>query len=407
MFTFIRIAWRNVVRNPARSLITIGAVAFGLGALIFLKSFVTGADHQMIANYTDLLIGHVQVHKRGFQKNMGLDKSIKNPSKLARSLLSVPYIKAWSPRVKDFALVSSPESSAGVLLMGIDPVNERYLSTLHERVRAGKYLNKGDDDKIVIGKQLAENLRVGLGDKVVVMSQGADGSLSAGAFTVAGLLDAGGEEIDKSLAVITLKAAQDLLVLEQKISEIAIKTTSLEDVDQAVEILKNKLDLKQFEVLSWKEISPMTYQWMQFDQVFTGLILIIVLIIVSSGILNTILMSVLERKREFGIMSALGTKPDQIIFVVAVESFFLGAIGALIGGLGGVGLSQYFGTRGIDLSAASDALNSFYIGSIIYPKIDAASVGLYICVVLMISIIVSMVPARRAARLKPVDALAG
>ena len=130
------------------------------------------------------------------------------------------------------------------------------------------------------------------------------------------------------------------------------------------------------------------------------------LFIVSTGILNTILMSILERRHEFGIMSALGTKPDQIIFVVTVECFFLGGLGCLFGGLGGVGLSHYFAGRGIDLSSISDALNSFYIGSVIYPKLDYASIGLYICIVLMVSIIVSMVPARRAARLKPVDALA-
>ncbi len=407
MTIFIRIAWRNVVRNPARSLITIGAVAFGLAALIFLKSFVTGADHQMVANYTDLFIGHIQIHKLGFQKNMGLDKSINNPYSLARSLLDVPSVKAWSPRVKDFALVSSAENSAGVLLMGIDPINERHLSTLHERVRAGRWLEEGDDDKIVIGRQLAENLSVGLDDKIVVMSQGADGSLSASAFTVAGLLDAGGEEVDKSLAVITLSAAQDLLVLNRKISEIAIKATSLEEVDRTVKALRDKIDGQQFEVLSWKEISPMTYQWLQFDQVFTGLILVIVLLIVSTGILNTILMSVLERKREFGIMTALGTKPDQIVFLVAMESFILGSVGALAGGLAGYGLSRFFGARGIDLSAISDALNSFYIGSVIHPKADLASVGLYVGVILVVSVAVSMVPAHRAARLKPVDALAG
>jgi len=407
MMIFIRIAWRNVVRNPSRSFITIGAVAFGLTALIFLKSFVSGADYQMISNYTDLLVGHVQVHKRGFQDNMGLEKSINNPYKLARALLKVPYIKAWSPRVKDFALISSPKSSAGILLMGIDPINEKHLSTLYKRVSSGRYLEKTDDDKVLIGRQLAENLSVGLNDKIVLMSQGADGSLAAGAFTVAGLLDAGSEEIDKNLAVITLAAAQRLLVLDQKISEIAIRASSLGDVERAIEVLRKEIDPAQFEILSWKEISPMTYQWVQFDQVFTGLILLIVLLIVSTGILNTILMGILERKRELGIMMALGTKPDQVVFVVAVESFFLGAIGVLIGGLAGWGLTELFGDIGIDLSMVSDALNNFYIGSVIYPKLDGPSVGLYICIILIVSIIVSMVPAQRASHLKPVDALMG
>lgn len=405
MSTFTKIAWRNITRNPHRSFITIAAVAVGLASLIFLKGFVDGADHQMVENYTDLLIGHIQIHKAGFQKNMGLEKSISDPEALMASFKGAPGVSSLAARIKDFALISSPESSSGIVLFGIDPIAEKKVSCLHQRVRNGKFLNKDDHDKIIIGKGLAEHLKVTAGDKVVLMSQGADGSLAASAYEICGIVEAGTEEIDKNLALITLKAAQDLLVMNGKVSEIVVKAGSLETIDALAETLKAKINTKKFEVLSWKEISPMTYQWLRFDQVFTSLILFIVLLVVAAGILNTVLMGVLERVREFGIMLALGTKPSQITSMVTAESFFLGLIGVLSGSSLGIGLVVLFGTTGINLSAISSALNSFYIGSVIYPRLDAASFVIYAAVVLSVSMIVSIFPARKASRLSPIEAI--
>jgi ABC-type lipoprotein release transport system permease subunit len=405
MSTFTKIAWRNITRNQYRSSITIAAVAVGLASLIFLKAFVDGADHQMVENYTDLLIGHIQVHKAGFQKNMGLEKSIADPEALIASFKGTTGVSALAARVKDFCLISSPESSSGIVLFGIDPVAERKVSNLHKRLRSGKFLDKEDHDKIIIGKDLAEHLRVTTGDKVVLMSQGADGSLAASAYEVCGIVEAGAEEIDKNLALITLKAAQDLLVMNGKVSEIVVKAGSLETIDALAETLREKINTKKFEVLTWKEISPMTYQWLQFDQVFTSLILFIVLLVVAAGILNTVLMGVLERTREFGIMLALGTKPSQITSMVTAESFFLGLIGVAFGSGLGLSFVILFGVIGINLSAISSALNSFYIGSVIYPRMDVVSFVIYAAVVLLVSMIISIFPARKASRLSPIEAI--
>ncbi|MBI5873810.1 MAG: ABC transporter permease [Candidatus Omnitrophica bacterium] len=405
MNTFTKIGWRNITRNIYRSSITIAAVAVGLASLIFLKSFIDGADRQMVENYTDLLIGHIQIHKAGFQKNMGLEKSISGPEALISSFKSTPGIRYAVARIKDFALASSPESSSGIMLFGIDPTAETKISILHKRIRQGRFLEKDDDDKIVIGRSLADHLKVATGDKVVLMSQGADGSMAAAAYEVCGIVEAGAEEIDKGLALITLKAAQELLVMGNKVSEIVVKADSLEKIDDIKEILKSKVNTNKFEVLTWKEISPMTYQWLQFDQVFTGLILFIVLLVVAAGILNTVLMGVLERTREFGIMLALGTKPSQITKMVTMESLFLGLFGVLIGSVAGLGLVIFFGKIGINLSAISSALNSFYIGSVIYPRLDAMSFCLYAAIVLLVSMLVSIFPAKKASRLSPIEAI--
>jgi ABC-type lipoprotein release transport system permease subunit len=405
MITFIKIAWRNILRNRARSFITIAAVAAGLCALIFLKSFVDGADHQMIANYTDLLAGHIQIHKAGFQKNMGLDKSINNEESIAAVLRKTPYVAAFAPRIKEFALISSSESSAGILLLGIDPAREQGVTTLHRKIQTGTFLSGADNDAILIGRQLADNLKVTVGDKVVVMGQAFDGSIAAAAYTVCGLLDAGAEELDKSMAFITLRAAQHLFVMENRISEIAVKTRNLDEIEAATQDLRGRCNRTTFEVLNWKEISPMIYQWLQFDQVFTGLFLFIVLLVVAGGILNTILMGVLERTKEFGIMLALGTKPSQIIFMVGAESLFLGLIGAGLGTLAGAGLVLLSGHTGIDLSSVSEALNDSYIGSMVYPLLRPVSVAVYAGIVLLLSIAVSVFPAVKASRLSPIEAI--
>ena len=405
MSTFTKIAWRNIRRNTSRSLITISAVAVGLCALIFLKGFVDGADRQMVENYTDLLIGSIQIHRAGFQKNMGIEKSIADVEEIESVLYTSPDVTAFAPRIKDFALVSSTESSAGILLLGIDPVSEKKVSTLHKRLRDGKFLQKGDDKKIVLGITLAENLNVALDDKVVILSQASDGSTAAAAYEVCGIIEAGAEEIDKGLALITLKAAQELLVLEKRASEIVIKVSSLDRIDEITATLRNKIDNKKYEVLNWKDVSPMTYQWLQFDMVFTSLILVIVLIVVGSGILNTVLMGVLERIREFGIMLALGTKPSQILSMVTTESFLLGFFGVALGTGMGMGLIFFFSINGINLSVISSALNNFYIGSVVYPRFDYASIAIYALTVLVISIVVSVFPAIKASRLSPIDAI--
>ena len=165
MSTFIKIAWRNIARSPARSLITISAISIGLCSLIFLKGFVNGADQQMAENYTGLLIGHIQIHKKGFQKNMSVEKSLGGLETIKDALRKTPQTAVFSERVKDFALISSPEGSAGILLLGVDPVTEKNVSTIHKRVNKGEFLKKGDDDKILIGAQLSGNLKAELATK--------------------------------------------------------------------------------------------------------------------------------------------------------------------------------------------------------------------------------------------------
>lgn len=403
MIIFIKIAWRNILRNKYRSFITIAAIAVGFASLIFIRAFVDGSHYQMIENYTDLVSGHIQIHKSGFQANMGLQNSINEPQNIYPALSANPDIVAFSSRIKDYGLVSSTENSSGVLIMGVDPQKENKVTKLYKRVRKGKFLS--DDSQIVIGKDLAKFLKVGLNDKIVVVAQGYDGSLASALYRVCGLLDTGSDEIDKGLALITLKAAQDLFVLGDMVSEIIIRTDSADNVDAVAAQIKTKVNTHKFEVLTWKEISPILLQWVEFDIAFINIILLVVLVVVAAGILNTLLMGILERTHEFGVMLALGTKRVQIINMVGLESFILGIFGIIIGYILGASASLYFGIKGINLSVFSTALNEYYVGSIVYTRLASGYLLGYGLVVLVTSIIVSIYPAWRAANLKPVEAI--
>lgn len=403
MLIFLKIAFRNIVRNKYRSLITVAAVGIGFASLIFIRAFIDGADYQMIENYTNLVTGHIKVQKIGFQQLMGLNRSIKNPEVVESALKNMPGIIAYSPRIRETVLISSAENSGGVLLFGVDSASDKKISGLYKRIRKGGFLS--EDDEIIIGKDLAKLLKVDIGDKVIVMAQGADGSLASGAYRLCGILDAGAEEIDKGIALITLKAAQDLFVLENSVSEFTVSVKNVDKADKMAKALKSKLDLNTYEVLTWKEISPITIQWLEFDRTFANIILFIVMLVVAAGILNTVLMSVLERVREFGIMLALGTKRRQMLLMVLLESLILGFAGMISGGVLGIIICLHFNRTGIDLSTFSTALNSYYTGSIVYPRLNLEFLVMTGFIVLLTSVIVGLYPAWKIANLKPVEAV--
>ncbi len=403
--TFLKIALRNIIRNKKRTLITLSAVGFGLCALIFIRAFVEGAHKQMIENYTSLINSHIQIHKSGYHRNQKLEDYINQPEAVVDKFKEFDEIKATSLRIKAVGLVSSAESSAGVLILGIQAENEKNISRIHRLIKEGQFLNEDQQNKIILGRPLAQNLNVTAGDKVVIMSQALDGSIATGAYYIWGLWDTGVEEIDKGLVMISYKAAQDLFVMPDKASEIAVKLNSVEESQQLAQKIKDDLNSSALEVLPWQTISPSLQQWVEFDNGFIGIIVLVIMIVVAIGILNTVLMGVLERTREFGILLAIGTKPSQIVLTIALESTLLGLLGSAIGLLLGWLLTIYFGKVGIDLTIFASALNSFYIDSFVYPLLNSEQVLSSIFLVVLTSILVSIYPAWHAARLKPIEAI--
>jgi ABC-type lipoprotein release transport system permease subunit len=405
MLTFIKIAWRNILRNKNRSLITISAVGFGLGALIFIWSFVEGAHKQMVENYTSLLTSHIQIHAKGYHAKPKLESTVPHPEKVIQKIQNNPMVKASSPRVRAEGLLTSTNSSSGVFILGIDPAREPQISRLHKSIKEGQFIDSAHPRDVVLGQMLADTLDVGIGSKVVVMSQALDGSVAAGAFYVKGLLETGTEEIDRAVMLINYNYAQELFNMVDQASEIAIRVVAADKNHSIAKEIQSTLDYNFLEILPWQETSKSFQQWIEFDNGFIWLIVMVLMIVVAIGILNTVLMGVLERTRDFGVLLALGTKPKEIIQMVVWESFFLGTVGSLTGlGIGFL-LTHYFQIVGINLTVFTKALNSFYIDAVIYPVSNMTHIGISTALVLSTSIIVCLYPALRAARLKPIEAI--
>lgn len=406
MKAFLVIAWRNVLRNRRRSLITISAISFGLGAMIFLWGYIDGAHEQMKENFTGLLIGHLQIHAGGFEKNMSINRQIREPKQVATILSNTRNIVAYTPRIRSFCLFGSADNSVGGMVIGVDPTTESKVTKIHKSLISGEFLKPGKSRSIVLGKDLAENLGVGPGNKVILMGQARDGTLGAEAFRVSGLMKTGAEEIDKAIALISLDDLQEMLVLDSAVTDFVIKAGSFDVIEQVALDLRRQLPAEHFEVMTWYEISPILKQWIDFDEAFAYVFLLIVLVVIVAGILNTILMSLLERTREFGVMMSLGTKGYQLATTVGIESLMLGMLGMLGGVSLGMSVTYIFSFVGIPISGkVKEAMASFFMSDTIYPVLVFEHVFSSALIVFFCSVLISLYPAWKASRLEPVEAL--
>lgn len=405
MKTFFVIAFRNIIRNSHRSLTTIFAIVFGLAAIIFIQGFIGGINEQMIENSTSYFSGDIQINSKRFFEDKDLDNVLPQPKKVEKVLKNIKEVKSFSPRIETFALISSKEKSKGIALIGISPKKEDKVTSLYKTIKKGKFLEEGDNSSIVLGDASAKALNVSVGDKVVILSQAADGSIAAEKYKVKGIFDTGNDTIDAIYAFLTLPAMQELFVLPNDIHSYVIKLRNRKNLPAVVNTLKQKLK-GNYEINSWQKMLPSVVQAVAFHNAAGYIILIIVFLVVSIGILNTILMSVLERTREFGIMRALGTKKRQVVLTVVYESFLLGTIGIILGIILGVSINLYFGRVGLNLSNYAAAMETMPgLTGFVYPTINVSTILFSSVFVFLISILASLYPAVKASKLEPVEAI--
>lgn len=404
---FLKLAARGLLRNPRRSLITLAAVALGLAGLVFLWGYVDGINRQMIGNITSYLTGHLQIHQKGYHDDPTLDLAFGEPDGLTKKFDGQIGIAAVAPRVQGQALASGPEKTRGVLVVGVDPIRERQITTLSRTVKLGSYLDDADPTGIVLGPQVAEVLRVTVGDEVTLVTQAADGSIGAGRYRVRGIYDSGIDMIDGVYVFLTLPAAQSLYALEGRVTTLAVRLNDLAAVARATAVLQRGVGA-EFEVLGWQQILPGLADNVALHEFFTHLILFVVFVVVTLGIANTILMGVMERMREFGVMMALGTGPAQVARVVLYEALLLGLAGIALGIALGAGVVAYFGNHGIHLEQYAQAVQMMAgLTGTVYPSIGVDQLLLLSALVLATTVVASLYPAWKAAGFTPVEAIRG
>jgi len=403
----LHLAARNVLRNARRSLITLASITLSLASLIFIWGFIDGINEQMIDNSTRYISGHIQVHQQGFHEDKALYKAMRDDPQLRARLGALPHVAAIAPRVEGKALMSGTDKSRGVIVVGVDPALEPGVTTIDRAVVAGRYLRPGDGDSILLGDKTAAALGLGVGDQVVLITQAMDGSLGAGRYRVVGLFDSGIDVLDGSYVFLPLEAARELYVLWDRATAWVVRLDQRARAEAVVSRMSAELG-SRYEVLDWPRLLPSMVQMVRFHEAVTYVVLLIVLVVVAIGVGNTILMAVMERTREFGVMMALGTSQAQIVAVVVAESVLLGLAGLLAGNVLGVAITSSLTGSGLDLGQFTEAMETMPgLSGTVYPMVRWDHVALLSVLVFLISLIPPLYPAWRAARLEPVQAIRG
>ncbi|MEE8245774.1 MAG: FtsX-like permease family protein [Alphaproteobacteria bacterium] len=399
----LAIAWRNVIRNRRRSLLTAAAIAIGLAALLFLWGFNDGAHNNMMRNYQAMFVGSLQVHKSGFFQRPKLATHIAAPEPITAAL-EAAGIARWSRRLTSFALAVGAESSAGMLLVGVEPEREPRVSNVATKVVRGRFLEPGDWFACLLGEGGARKLEVELGGTVILLSQDRQGGLAAERFTLVGIVAGSDPAFDKGMVLAPLGAVQEMLVMGARVTDI-VALVPEERLDEVAAGLRRKLLGQDLEVLRWFDMFPIMREWVALDNGFYYIFLGIVLLIVVAGVTNTVLVSMIERTREFGVLMALGTRRLDVATIVVTEALIIGVVGTALGTALGLATVVLYGHLGIDLSEMTEGLSRFYMDPVIYTEIDTDHLAVTVLATFVAAAASALYPALKAIRLEPVEAI--
>ena len=400
----LRLAWRNVWRNRRRSLINVAAMGFGLAAIMFGQSMMRSLQFQLVEKATGSFTGHVRIERRDIDEPKFPDKFMTDPEPAAKLLAADPRVLVWGRRIHMTGLISSPNMSLGALICAVEPEKENLITDMATYLKEGHYLEPGTKG-IVMGKKIAGRLDVRLGEKVVLMAQAADGSMGAEAFRLVGIHETGSESFDGQMVWVPLTAMQELLGRPGQANELAGKLKNIEDADAVAADLDARIGPGNIGAMSWKKIDKEIIGIQAFQDGMLTIILGVVFIIVALGILNTQLMSLFERVREFGVLMAMGARPRWIVRLLMVESALLGLVGTAFGMAVGAALIAHFGRYGLRLPVG-DAFKYFLpFPSVIFLRPSWGMHAFACATVFLVTLLATLPPALRAGRLKPSEAL--
>ncbi len=403
----IQLSWRNIWRNPRRTAIILIAVSIGVWSMVVLGALWQGMVNQMIKNGIATMTGHLQIHQKDYRNDPVVENSISDPDRVAKVLdAHLPEKTAWSSRIRVTAVAANARHSAGVTVIGIDPDREAAVSFIAGAIRQGRYLKADDRYGILIGEALADKFGTKLGRKVVLMSQNTEREIGSRAFRITGIFKAEMEATEKQLVFISMPSARKLLKLGAGVSEYAIVLPQDDPPNLGAIVAKLQANLSTDELVEgWPAILPMVKTYVELIQSWNWIWYLVVFIAMGFGIVNTMLMAVYERMREFGVLKALGMQPGWIVKDVLTESFFL-LLGGMLIGNGVAFLTVWiFSRTGIDLTALSAGAEYAGIAKVIYPALSLRDVAIANLMVFLLGMLISVYPAIRAARFTPVEAM--
>jgi putative ABC transport system permease protein len=397
------IAWRNIWRNKKRSGILLAAIAFGLWAGLLTTGMFNGMSVQMIRSAIDTRTAHIQIHAPGFVEHPEIANVIPDGAAVLDAVRATTGVAEAAGRAVVPSMASSAATGTGVALYGVDPRAEAAISSVPRKVVEGSYIDPGGRNTCVIGRGLADKLKLETGNKIVVQAQALDGTIAGGAFRIVGIFKTVSLEFDKT-AVFALSGDVDRIFgLGGAIHEIAVRTDGLSDVDP----LRDRLAARfpKLDVETWAQLEPevnlLTSTTWQMSQVLMTLIMVALVF----GITNTMLMGVLERTRELGVLISLGMRQGLVFGMIMIETVVLSGLGGLVGAALGASTVAVLGRVGLDLGIIATGLASAGVESTLYPRLTGSEYPFVAFLVLATALLGSLYPSIKASRLAPVQAM--
>ena len=395
------LAWRNIWRNPRRTIITLIVVSVGLFSILLFAAIMQAWAQSSRDRTLTLLTGNAQIHAPGFLDDPTISHLMPAPSPALKQALDTPQITTWAPRLLVPAVIQSEYRSVPATLAAVEPAREQRLSTIPGGITQGQYLQSADSPQIILGKHLAQRLKTRPGKRVIVLAQSADGTLAEQSFRVGGLY-AGDIEIQKQYAFAGLQTAGAMLKTDGRLSEIALRLPPDAQIQNTLD--KLRAAAPDLDIRSWKQLSPLASAIDDMMGFVVYLWLWVMFLLMGFGIVNTQLMAVFERVREFGLLQALGMRPGSVLAIVALESAILVGIGVIIGIIGAV-LAVRAMAGGIDLSFFAEGAAMIGAGQTMYPTLSAPEILRLSAIVYGLGVIVALWPAYKAAKSSPVEAM--
>jgi ABC-type lipoprotein release transport system permease subunit len=403
-----KLSWRNIWRNKRRSALTILAIVFATALLVFMLSFQLGSYEDMINASVTLDTGHIQIMPRGYHEDRKIRNVIDRPDDLLAAIKGLPSVKGAAARAESFCLASSDNRTKGVLISGVHPAQEKTVSRLSGSMKAGEYLTADDQDAAVIGLLLAKRLKLGINDELTLLGQGRDGSIAAGIVTIKGIFQSGVDEFDRNVIQVPYSYFNDMFYMNHTAHRIAVLLDSLNTIENSRKAIAGQIDTMdtaQLKIFTWDTLMPGLKQSINLDLISGFIMYGILIIVVCFSILNTFLMSILERKKEYGVLIAIGTTPLRLIKFVLTESMLMTITGLIIGMAAGTAVTLFFSAYGIGLGEASDMLSQYGISDRLFPKLSPVSLFSGPLLILVFTFLTALIPALKLRTLRPVEAI--
>ena len=402
----LKLAWLNIWRNKRRTIITATSVFFAVLLAIIFRSLTDGVYDNMIHNVVSYSSGYLQIHQKGYWDEQSIDNTFEEDEQLYQELLKNPKVTHIMPRLQTFALASYDKKTKGVLVLGIDPVKEKEVNNLHDKIVAGEYIESINDNSVVLGEGLASQLKLKVNDSLVLLGQGYHASSAAGKFRVKGLIKLGAIELNNNVVYMPLQQSQNMYGAENRLTSVSVMLDKSTDLEKLKHSLQKTINSDAYDVMSWKEMMPEMDQFIEADSTGHYIIIGVLYFIISFGLFGTLLMMIFERKHELGILIAIGMKKQLLALVLLLEAIMISLIGCITGVIAGFLIIKWFTAHPIHFTGElKDVYEDYGIESILYFSSHEKIFIVQTLIVLLLSVLLACYPGYKVMKLKPVEAI--